>query len=116
MYKNDPRSLQVTTNMGNSVLVDETFDWQDSGFAAPNFNQAVLYELHIGTFSRPDPAQPGTFNSAAEKLDYLADLGVNMVELMPINSMPSDRGWGMPAIIFTLSRVCTAAAGSSVSS
>jgi 1,4-alpha-glucan branching enzyme len=94
LYKNDPRSLQVTTSAGNSVIVDRTFDWEDDDFVPPSANKQVIYELHIGTFHRDDPSLPGTFNAAAEKLDYLKDLGINMIELMPIGSMSNDRGWG----------------------
>lgn len=94
LYKNDPRSLQVTTTAGNSVLVDTGFDWGDDTFTPPPFNKQVIYELHIGTFNRPDPSMVGTFDTAAEKLDHLAALGVNMIELMPISSMSMDRGWG----------------------
>lgn len=93
-YKNDPRSLQVTTNVGNSVVVDRSFDWHDDGFVPAPPEQQVLYELHIGTFNRSDAAVSGTFQDASEKLDYLADLGINTIELMPISSMPMDRGWG----------------------
>lgn len=94
LYKNDPRSLQLTTTSGNSVVVDQSFDWEGDDFTAPPMNRQVLYELHIGTFSRSDPATVGTFAEAMKKLDHLKDLGINMVELMPINSMPDDRGWG----------------------
>lgn len=94
LFKNDPRSLQVTTSIGNSVVVDQEFDWEGDDFKAPSFNEQVIYEMHIGTFHRPDPAMTGTFASASEKLDYLSELGVNMVELMPIGTMPMDRGWG----------------------
>lgn len=94
LFRNDPRSLQLTTSAGNSVIVDQAYDWEDDNFQAPPVNQQVLYELHIGTFNRSDAATTGTFARAAEKLDYLASLGVNMVELMPINSMSMDRGWG----------------------
>ncbi len=93
-YKNDPRSLQVTTSAGNSVIVDTTFKWHDDGFKADSFNQLVIYELHVGTFNRPDPATSGSFQSAAEKLDHLAELGINAIELMPIGAMSMDRGWG----------------------
>ncbi len=94
MYKNDPRALQVTTNNGNSVVVDQHFDWDGHRFAGTTFNKFVIYEMHIGTFNRPDPSTPGTFEAAIEKLDYLAALGINMIELMPVGSMPMDRGWG----------------------
>lgn len=94
LFKNDPRSLQLTTANGNSVIVDTEFDWEDDDFVAPPMNEQVLYELHVGTFYRPDPATVGTFQDAAEKLDYLKELGVNMIELMPINPMSGGRGWG----------------------
>lgn len=97
LYKNDPRSLQVTTSGGNSVIVDTAFDWEDDSFTPPALNRQVLYELHIGTFNRPDASVSGTFADAAEKLDYLADLGINMVQIMPVNVMPMDRGWGYAA-------------------
>lgn len=94
LHKNDPRSLQVTTSAGNSVLVDTAFDWEDDHFTPPPLNHQVLYELHIGTFYRPDPAASGTFTDAKDKLTYLANLGINMIEIMPITSMSMDRGWG----------------------
>jgi 1,4-alpha-glucan branching enzyme len=94
LHKNDPRSLQMTTSAGNSVIIDQTFNWENDNFKAPNFNEQVIYELHIGTFNRPDPAESGTFETAMAKLDYLSELGVNMIELMPISAMANDRGWG----------------------
>lgn len=66
--------------------------WQDDAFVAPDHNTQVIYEMHVGTFNRPDPATPGTFESAIERLDYLHDLGVNMIELMPITSMAFSNG------------------------
>lgn len=94
-WRNDPRSLQVTTSGGNSVIIDPDFDWQGADrFEAPDMNQQIIYELHVGTFNRADPATPGNFRDAIDKLDYLRDLGINMIELMPINPMPGDRGWG----------------------
>jgi 1,4-alpha-glucan branching enzyme len=92
--KNDPRSYQLTTAAGNSVIVDQTFDWENDKFEAPDFNKQVIYELHIGTFNRPDASASGTFETAMAKLDYLSDLGINMIELMPISTMANDRGWG----------------------
>lgn len=95
LFRNDPRAMQMTTTTGGcSVIADTSFDWEDIEFAAPSLNQQVLYEMHVGTFHRPDPSTSGTFNDAIEKLDYLQDLGVNMIELMPVASMSSDRGWG----------------------
>jgi len=94
IFRNDPRALHVLTNQGNSVVVDTSFAWESDDFTPPPLNQQVMYELHVGTFNRTDPASPGTFHTVQEKLDYLADLGVNMIELMPIGSMTGDHGWG----------------------
>jgi 1,4-alpha-glucan branching enzyme len=94
IFKNDPRSLSVTTSMGSSVVVDTNFDWEDDRFDPIPLNKQVIYELHIGTFNRPDPAESGTFETAMAKLDHLAEMGVNMIELMPISTMMDDRGWG----------------------
>lgn len=94
LYKNDPYAKQLTTTNGNSVIVDQDFEWSQKRFTPAPQHQQVLYELHIGTFSRADPATVGTFDEAIEKLDYLRDLGITTIELMPVNSMVSDRGWG----------------------
>jgi 1,4-alpha-glucan branching enzyme len=93
MFKNDPRALQVTTSAGNSVIVDQYFDWGDDHFIQRPFNQQVLYELHVGTFNRPDPATSGTFETALEKLDHLVDLGVTTIEIMPVGSMSLEHEW-----------------------
>ncbi len=94
LLKNDPYVRQLTTNNGNSLIIDPHYDWGSEQFQPkPTANQ-VLYEMHIGTFNRIDPATSGTFETAAAKLDYLADLGVTTIELMPVGSMPEDRGWG----------------------
>lgn len=93
-HRNDPRALHFTTSAGNSVIARPDFDWEDVTFTAPPPEQQVIYELHVGTFNRPDPATNGTFQNVIDKLDYLAGLGINMIELMPISSMLMDRGWG----------------------
>ncbi len=51
----------------------------------------MIYELHTGTFTPPE----GTFDAAIPKLDYLVDLGVDFVELMPVNAFSGDYGWGL---------------------
>src|SRR6266540_2385820 len=87
LFKNDPRSLQVTTSTGSSVIVDTEFDWSGDNFEPIPVDKQVIYELHIGTFNRPDASESGTFDTAMAKLDHLVDLGVNMIELMPISTM-----------------------------
>jgi 1,4-alpha-glucan branching enzyme len=92
--RNDPRALHFITSSGNSVIVSSDFDWGDDAFKPIPPEAQVIYELHVGTFNRPDPAITGTFRDVCDKLDYLKDLGVNMIELMPIGTMLADRGWG----------------------
>lgn len=96
-HRVDPRALHFITSEGNSVIVNASFDWGDDAFVALPVEQQIIYELHVGTFYRPDPAICGTFRDVCDKLDYLAELGINMIELMPISSMLMDRGWGYAA-------------------
>ena len=61
-------------------VTDRNFAWADTGWQAPPLSSAVIYELHIGSFT-----PRGTFDAAIEKLDHLVGLGVTHVELMPVN-------------------------------
>ncbi len=63
--------------------------WTDEGFTPPAIADAVVYELHVGTFT-----QAGTFDAAIEHLPALADLGFTVVEVMPVAEFPGERGWG----------------------
>ncbi len=95
LYKNDPRGLAVTaSDKGFSLIIDNDFDWEADAFTPPPPERQIIYELHIGTFSRVDAATPGTFDTAIDRLDYLKDLGINMIELLPITSMAYSNGWG----------------------
>ena len=55
----------------------------------------MIYELHVGTFT-PE----GTFDAAIEKLDHLVDLGVDFVELMPVNAFNGTHGWGYDGVLW----------------
>jgi 1,4-alpha-glucan branching enzyme len=96
LAKNDPYARKLTHSNGNSVIYNPFEDWQDHCFDLPPFNQLVIYEMHIGTFNREDRngGEVGTFYSAVAKLDYLKDLGINAIELMPIMEFPGDNSWG----------------------
>ncbi|PPK88832.1 maltooligosyl trehalose hydrolase [Neolewinella xylanilytica] len=65
----------------------------DTGWRGHSLAEAVIYELHIGTFT-PE----GTLRAAIGKLDYLRDLGVNTLEVMPLNQTPGDRNWGYDGV------------------
>ncbi|MGO8853365.1 malto-oligosyltrehalose trehalohydrolase [Mycobacterium sp.] len=69
--------------------------WTDSAWAGRSVEGAVIYELHLGTFT-----SAGTFDAAVEKLDYLVDLGVDFVELMPVNSFAGTHGWGYDGVLW----------------
>ena len=91
----DPRSaLQPHGVHGFSQIYDhDGFDWTDANWRGVPLSGAVLYELHIGTFT-----QQGSFDSAIEQLPYLADLGITHVEVMPIASFSGEFGWGYDGV------------------
>jgi maltooligosyltrehalose trehalohydrolase len=91
----DPRSLQQPKGVhGPSRLYDHSlFEWHDQLWRGSPKTGAIIYELHIGTFS-----EAGTFDGAIEHLDYLQDLGITHVELMPIAEFAGDRGWGYDGV------------------
>jgi maltooligosyltrehalose trehalohydrolase len=91
----DPRTQWQPNGVhGESRVVDHAlFAWSDSGWQAPPLSSALIYELHIGTFT-PE----GTLKAAESHLDYLKDLGVTHVELMPIANFPGKRGWGYDGV------------------
>jgi malto-oligosyltrehalose trehalohydrolase len=75
---------------GESVVVDpREFDWPDGTWRGRPWTEAVIYELHVGTFS-PE----GTFGGVERRLDYLAHFGVTAIELMPLADFPGKRNWG----------------------
>jgi 1,4-alpha-glucan branching enzyme len=94
-WRADPRARQMTTSVGNSVIVDpNAFEWTANDFHTPPWDEMVIYELHLGTFHDAPGWGPGNWNSAADRLDELADLGVNVVEVMPPAEFAGDFSWG----------------------
>jgi maltooligosyltrehalose trehalohydrolase len=78
-----------------SAVVDpRTFTWSDGAWRGRPWEEAVIYELHVGTFT-PE----GTFAAAIGKLDYLADLGVTALEIMPVADFPGRRNWGYDGVL-----------------
>jgi maltooligosyltrehalose trehalohydrolase len=91
----DPASrFQPQGVHGPSAVVDpRSFAWSDHDWRGLPLEQAIVYELHVGTFT-----EAGTFAAAAERLPYLADLGVTVVELMPVAGFPGSRNWGYDGV------------------
>jgi malto-oligosyltrehalose trehalohydrolase len=92
----DPASrFQPEGVHGASEVVDPGgFEWEDETWRGRPWEQVILYELHVGTFS-PE----GTFAGVQRKLDYLAELGVSAIELMPLSSFPGSRNWGYDGVL-----------------
>ena len=79
---------------GASAVVDPgRFVWHDHGWTGVPLRDAVLYELHVGTFT-----PVGTFDAAIAQLERLADLGVTLIEVMPVNAFPGSRNWGYDGV------------------
>ncbi|CUU55804.1 maltooligosyltrehalose trehalohydrolase [Parafrankia irregularis] len=91
----DPRSAWQPHGVhGRSRLVDHArFPWTDVHWRGVPLAGSVLYELHVGTFT-----PQGTFDAAIERLDHLADLGIDIVELLPVNAYPGRHGWGYDGV------------------
>jgi 1,4-alpha-glucan branching enzyme len=106
LWRTDPRSRAVTSSVGNSKIVQPRgFAWGDAGWETPYFEEMVVYELHVGSFSGEGDGgtnYPGRFRDlAGAHLDHLAELGVNVIELMPLGEFAGDISWGYnPAFLF----------------
>lgn len=95
IWKADPWARRMVSSIGNSIVYDQsTFNWTAGVFQTPSFNDMVIYEMHIGTYNDTSGGLPGTFLTAINKLDHLQNLGVNCVELMPVQEFPGDFSWG----------------------
>ena len=79
---------------GASQVVDASnYDWRDESWVRPPFRDLVIYELHIGTFTRA-----GTYRAVIERLPYLRDLGINAIEIMPLADFPGGHNWGYDGV------------------
>ncbi|MCG6552683.1 MAG: malto-oligosyltrehalose trehalohydrolase [Candidatus Magnetominusculus sp. LBB02] len=77
----------------SQVVCHDDFPWADALFHGIELSHMIIYELHVGTFSAA-----GTFEGVVERLDDLADLGVNAIELMPVAQFPGSRNWGYDGV------------------
>jgi malto-oligosyltrehalose trehalohydrolase len=80
---------------GDSAVINpNSYQWRDERWLGRPWQEAVIYELHVGTFS-PE----GTFAGVQERLDYLSDLGITAIELMPLADFPGRRNWGYDGVL-----------------
>jgi maltooligosyltrehalose trehalohydrolase len=91
----DPRSMWQPEGVhGPSRVYDHSaFPWSDGAWTGRQLPGSVLYEMHVGTFT-PE----GTFDAAIERLDHLVDLGVDLVELLPVNAFNGEYNWGYDGV------------------
>ncbi len=78
----------------SEVVDPDAFDWADDRWRGRPWREAVIYELHVGTFT-PE----GTYAAARARLDYLAELGITAIELMPLADTPGARNWGYDGVL-----------------
>lgn len=90
----DPASrFQPRDVHGPSQVIDPQFDWQDAGWQGVLLQDYIIYELHVGTFTRE-----GTFDAIIPHLDELKELGITAIELMPVAQFPGSRNWGYDGV------------------
>ncbi|HIK03936.1 MAG TPA: alpha amylase C-terminal domain-containing protein [Trichormus sp. M33_DOE_039] len=77
-------------------IIIDTYVWQYDDQPLPGDHELVIYELHVSDFSggEDDPFARGQYKHVIEKLDYLCELGINAIELMPVKEYPGDYSWG----------------------
>ncbi|GBE95597.1 alpha-amylase family glycosyl hydrolase [Nostoc cycadae] len=101
----DPYATDIDELGGkdNSVIrikdgqkIVDTYVWHHDDKSLPADHELVIYELHVGDFSggEDDPYARGKYKHVIEKLDYLSDLGINAIELLPVKEYPGDYSWG----------------------
>lgn len=99
----DPYAMQVTNSVGNGVIYDHSaYDWEGESAHCPPHHEMVIYEMHVGSFAPSDDGVGG-FHDVIEQLDYLQELGVNTLQIMPVAEFAGDQSWGYnPAHIFAV--------------
>ena len=104
LWKNDPYARSMTSSAGNGIIAATDYVWQSRDYSTPPWSELVLYELHVGSFLFDHAnKRRGNFDTVIAKLGYLADLGINAIQLMPADEFPGDVSWGYnPSAIFAI--------------
>jgi len=88
-YKRDPAARELDPkgfpNCFSIVRASEGFPWQDEDFVTPDFSDMVIYQLHVGTYAIQKPGIASTFLDVALKIPYLAELGINVLQPLPVD-------------------------------
>lgn len=91
----DPASLSqpLGVHKASKAIDLNLFEWTDTHWENPPLHEYIIYELHVGAFS-----EEGNFAGIGDKLDYLKELGITAIEIMPIASFPGGRNWGYDGV------------------
>lgn len=97
-YKRDPCARELDPdgfpNCFGIVRAREGFPWHDQDFVTPDFSDMVIYQLHVGTYAIGRPGIASTFLDVARKIPYLADLGINVLQPLPIDEQEANPNMG----------------------
>lgn len=97
----DPYATDVDETKNNGIVrikdgqkIVDSYVWQHDDKPLPSNQELVIYEMHVADFSGDEPQVRGKYKHVLGKLDYLSELGINAIELMPVNEYPGDYSWG----------------------
>jgi 1,4-alpha-glucan branching enzyme len=97
-YKRDPYARELDPrdfpNCFSILRAADTFPWHDQDFVTPDFSDMIVYQLHVGTFAIPRPGVSSNFLDVALKVPYLADLGINVLQPLPVDEQESNPNMG----------------------
>jgi 1,4-alpha-glucan branching enzyme len=97
-HKRDPRARELDPeNFPDCFVIlrpADSFPWHDRDFITPDFSDMIVYQLHVGTFAIAKPGVPSNFLDVALKIPYLADLGINVLQPLPIDEQEANPNMG----------------------
>ncbi|MBR6023147.1 MAG: alpha amylase C-terminal domain-containing protein, partial [Kiritimatiellae bacterium] len=106
IIRRDPQARAVRAHDNVSIVVDpRSWKWpaSEAGWRTPDAKELVMYEMHLGTFTDGLVGDESRFRKAIKALPYLTGMGVNCIQLMPVNEFTGDRSWGYnPGDVFAI--------------
>jgi 1,4-alpha-glucan branching enzyme len=94
-FKRDPYARELTGVSWDCVVRSTAFPWHETGFVTPQFQDFVIYQLHVGAFNAPNaPKHGGTFLDVVDRIPHLSELGVTVIQLMPVQEFDGDFSLG----------------------
>jgi 1,4-alpha-glucan branching enzyme len=98
-YKRDPYARELMPasafpNCDSLIRFSAAYPWHDAAFVTPDFSNMIIYQLHVGTYNPTAPGVASTFLDVIEKIPYLAALGINVLQPLPVDEMETDPSMG----------------------